>query len=556
MRRIQSENLAQLLNQLRFTPVKKRRKQLAEAEKLLKIVQQDKEYPFEFVSFKITGFPPKSTGISEIIKGAQLAEDLRIFIGKLSNQIAEPAGIQKEKIYSIEELAGKFGITTKTINRWRHKGLSTRRYIFNDGQKRFGFSESVVERFIQTQPELAKKSGDFQRMSTEEKRKIIKMAAELAGKTELSRHQIIQQISEKTGRSHETIRYTLINYDKANPEKPIFGEEKGAIDSERQSEIYRLYKQGVEIEELIKRFRRSKSSIYRIINRRRAKILAALKVEYIMSDEFLEEDADKKILSTQISPKKEEYAELKGSSLVEYLRALRNVRLLNRQQEFELFRRYNFLKYLAAKQRNAIIKPDVTGSELKKTEQYLAGAEKIKRMIIESNLLLVVNIARKHTQEPSLLMELISEGNVSLMKAVEKFDYTKGFRFSTFGSWVITKDFARKIPAEVEMRQKSETLQDVERDRRITAGTDFAAIERARASLVEVIRNELDEREQYIILNHFGLIGTGVKKSKKTLGQIGEDLQLSKERVRQLELAAIQKLRQTLSVEQFELLTE
>jgi RNA polymerase sigma factor (sigma-70 family) len=493
--------------------------------------------------------------ISEIINGRQLIEDLRIFIGKLSNQIAEPAGLQKEKIYSIEELAKNYGVSTKTINRWRTKGLPARRYIFNDSQKRFGFSHTDVERFINAHPELRIQSSSLKRITPEEKRKIIKTASELAEKKELSRHKIIRQISQKMGRSHETIRYTLINYDESNPDRPIFGGRRQVIDSEKAMEIYRLYKQGAKNAELVTRFRRSRSSIYRIINRRRAKMLALRKIEYIMSDEFLQEEVQTKILSEKLTKRNESFMELKEGGLVAYLRALRNVRLLNRQQEFELFRRYNFLKYLAAKKRSEKKEPISKGAVLKQIEKYLAEAESIKRMIIESNLLLVVNIARKHTKKEPLLMELISEGNVSLMRAVEKFDYTKGFRFSTFGSWVITKDFARKIPAEVE-RMKPQALQDVEMDRRKPAGTDFAAVEQARASLVEVIKNELDEREQYIILNHFGLTGTVVKKNKKTLGQIGEDLKLTKERVRQIELKAIQKLRQTLSIEQFELLKE
>ena len=90
---------------------------------------------------------------------------------------------------------------------------------------------------------------------------------------------------------------------------------------------------------------------------------------------------------------------------------------------------------------------------------------------------------------------------------------------------------------------------------RETATADFAAIERERRSLTQVIKNELNKREQYVILNHFGLTGSPIKKKKKTLMQIGEDLSLTKEWVRQIELLALQKLRQSLSSKEFELLT-
>ena len=66
--------------QLRFTPVSKRKKQLSEAVKLLEIIQKDKEYPYEFIYFRITGHQPNSGRVSEIITGEQLSEDLRIFI--------------------------------------------------------------------------------------------------------------------------------------------------------------------------------------------------------------------------------------------------------------------------------------------------------------------------------------------------------------------------------------------------------------------------------------------------------------------------------------------
>jgi len=81
------------------------------------------------------------------------------------------------------------------------------------------------------------------------------------------------------------------------------------------------------------------------------------------------------------------------------------------------------------------------------------------------------------------------------------------------------------------------------------------AVEKAHRSLAHVIKDNLNEREQYIIINHFGLLGSLVRKEKKTLKEIGDHLGLTKERVRQVELIALQKLRQSLSTEEFELLT-
>ncbi|GAF69100.1 unnamed protein product, partial [marine sediment metagenome] len=130
------------------------------------------------------------------------------------------------------------------------------------------------------------------------------------------------------------------------------------------------------------------------------------------------------------------------------------------------------------------------------------------------------------------------------------------FRFATYASWAIAKDYAHKIPASARPdKAATASLADIQRDLRTTEAAGVVAIERARRNLVQVIKDELNEREQYIILNHFGLVGSAIKRKKKTLQQIGRDLNLSRERVRQLELVALQKLRRSLSIEEFELLT-
>jgi RNA polymerase primary sigma factor len=563
MRKIQSEHLAELLGQLRFTPLKKRQKEVDAAEELLSIIDKEKEYPFEFVCFKITGYHPKTEVGKELLKGEVLADDLRIFISKLSGEVGSHVREQTEKVYTLEELAAKLNVSTKTINRWRKRGLVARKFIYDDYKKRLGFLESSVEKFLGNNPELISKAKDFKRLSNKEQELIIKKASELGTEKGKSRHQVIETIAEHLVRSHETIRYTIISYEKEHLNKKLFEKSAGVVGPTQAREIYKLYQQGVSIPELMKRFERTKSSIYRIIQTRRAKALLAKKIDFITSDEFTEEDSKSKILGKPIhitdiqDGKSSTTLVLEEESLPRYLETLKRTPLLNRQRELDLFRRYNFLKYLFCIERIGIKPSRALTRKLKELEGYLEEAEKIKNTIIESNLRLVVSIANRHTISGASLPDLISEGNMSLMNAVEKFDYTRGFRFTTFASWVITKDFARKIPAEAGRLDKSraDSLARVQRDLRMAAASGAAAVESAGRDLVQAIRNNLDEREQYVIINHFGLLGTLVKKEKKTLKQIGDDLGLTKERIRQIELIALQKLRQYLSIEEFELLT-
>jgi len=563
MRQIQNQSLSQLLLQFRFTPQKQRQKQLEAAEKLLLLIDEEKGYPFEFVCFRITGFHPKGAAEQQLIKGNELAEDLRIFISKLSGYLARPISEQTQKVYTIEELAAYFGVSTKTIHRWRRRDLIARKFIFDDGKKRFGFLQSVVDKFVKEKPNLVGRAKKFVRLTTGEKQLIIKQAAALAGRTKLSRHQIIDQIAAKMDRSHETVRYIILDYEKSNPDKPIFKRPAGVISPSQAGELYKLFKQGCSIRELMRRFNRSRSSIYRIINLRRARALLGRKIEFITSDEFLEENAGEKILAKPIDAGKsaprrsvESFEPASESLLPEYLQALRDTAVLNREREVELFRRYNYLKYLACITRVGIKPARVSSARLAEMENYLAEAEAIKKIIIEANLRLVVSIAGKHAGGGANFPELVSKGNLALTKAVEDFDYTRGIRFSKHASLNIAKEYAKVSGKSTELtRERAGSLANIQRYLKTTEAAGVVSIERARQSLVQVIKDELDENEQYIILNHFGLVGSLIRKKKKTLQQIGEDLGLTKERVRQIELVALQKLRHSLSIEEFELLT-
>ena len=287
-----------------------------------------------------------------------------------------------------------------------------------------------MDKFLVEHPALAEKAGHFSRVSESQKQKIMERACELSGETKMSRQRIIRQIAAETGRGQETIRYILLNYQKSIPAGGAAKLRQTArlLNPAEAAELDRLHKQGAGVKELMGRFGRSRSSIYRILKHRRAQSLLAKRIEYIASDEFAMPGAAEKIL---------------GGSPQRW-----NSPVLNRQEEMELFRKYNFLKYRAGVIREQIRTGSITSDMLDEIEKCLAEAEAAKKIIIEANLRLVVSVANKHTITGANISDLVSQGNVSLIKAAEKFDYTKGFRFSTYASWAISKDFAHRIPGQ------------------------------------------------------------------------------------------------------------
>src|SRR5207248_9428517 len=96
----------------------------------------------------------------------------------------------------------------------------------------------------------------------------------------------------------------------------------------------------------------------------------------------------------------------------------------------------------------------VRTQELNQVDDLLHEANGIKDQLIACNMRLVVSIAKRHSGQTDNFFELLSDGNVSLIRAVEKFDYSRGFKFSTYASWAIMKNFVRSIPEEKHRRER------------------------------------------------------------------------------------------------------
>ena len=202
--------------QTRYAPAARRQAQIANAQKLLGEVEPGKTYPYSYVSFRITDF--RSDAYPDLlILGEDLRHDLGLFIRRVERSVPPvPAEQTVEPMLTLEEVSKRFNVSTKTISRWRVKGLTARRVKVN-GRSQLGFPTAAVEKFVAEHKVLVEKGARFSHLTDAEKEDILRLARELrdAGGTLT---EVSKSIAIKLGRSPEAVRYTIKNFDNDHPE--------------------------------------------------------------------------------------------------------------------------------------------------------------------------------------------------------------------------------------------------------------------------------------------------------------------------------------------------
>jgi RNA polymerase sigma factor (sigma-70 family) len=537
--------------QVRFTPPQRRLEQLSRAERLLLEVEEGRQYPYQYVCFRVTDYRPDSYP-DLLIGGADLRHDLRLFIQEVARSIdpralvAQPVESLTEPVLTLEELSKKLNVSTKTINRWRRRGLIGVPVLCN-GRRQVGFLPSLLDLFLAANKDRVEKSARFSQMSEEEKEDILRRARRLSRVAGGNLTEVSRRIARRLGRSPETVRYTIKNFDRRHPEQALFPSVTGPLDDEAKQIIYNSYRRGIAVDQLAKRFRRTRTSMYRVINEVRAQQLLGQPLEYIHHEIFDDPSMEADILAPM--PDAEEYEARKHTmsapkDVPPELASCYDYPLLSKAQEQHLFRKMNFLKYKAGKLREQLDPARARIQDLKQIEDLQRQANDVKDLLIKANLRLVVSVAKKHLYKSDNIWELISDGNLSLMRAVEKFDFGRGNKFSTYATWAIMKNFARSIPEERTRRERyvtgHEDLFEVAPDNRSDEHEAEASAEMA-AHQVNRLLQYLQPRERDIIRMRAGLDDHA---KNMTLEEIGHELGITKERVRQLNVRAMKKLRE------------
>ncbi|HVT79451.1 MAG TPA: sigma-70 family RNA polymerase sigma factor [Phycisphaerae bacterium] len=539
------DKILELANQLTYSPAEKRREQLQFVIDLLPTIDPAKSYPWDFVHFRITSFQPR-THIDHVVAGNVLRADLASLIEFLSDTLSirvEEAAANGDAVLELEDVTRKFSVSSKTIQRWRKQGLIALRYLYPDGRRRLGFLESVVARFAADNRERVEKSANFKQLTEDEKKTIIEMAHRLAAHGNTCIKDISRCIGRQLQRSPETIRYTIRRHDKEHPENAVFAEPGAEPACKRTPDEPDVVLEAVEP---------TPQHLLRLQHE---------PIDYMPNPLFDHPDADNIILKVlpQEALARAQASVAAGANakasdvymarlprdLPAFLQDIFRQPVMPQELEIDCFRRMNYLKFRAARLQKNLNPLNPAASELAEIESLLAQSQELKNLILQSNLRVAVHVARKHQRADRPLIELVSDATIWVMRAIEKFDFARPTRFSTYAGYAIMKNFARDRAEQLTRRDARHVTGQEELLGAIADPQPDAQAEQLDAAALHsdlhTVLEDLSPRDRELLKQHYGL---DKAQPALSLSEISSQMGLTKTRVQQLEARALCKLRQ------------
>lgn len=280
------------------------------------------------------------------------------------------------------------------------------------------------------------------------------------------------------------------------------------------------------------------------------KILAK-EMDYIDSEEFRKPNAEKTIYDDAPPVQRPDvswYRPLMDDLAPSSSRSLKNAGtvLLTGAEERVLFLQYNYARFRVRELQKVVAGNEPTPEQAREVLKWYRTAVRYREQIAETNLALVLAMAKRTRMSEVDFADLVSEGNMALLRSVDKFDCGRGFKFSTYACRAILKAFSRQGMKLSKYRQRFPTDFDpaLEKSNHLETLRRQHELESAEEVKHVVLNNDADltDVEQTVIHHRFG-IDLPENQEPLTLEQVGQIIGVTKERVRQIQNKALEKIR-------------
>lgn len=448
------QSLADLTRQLLVSPPRKRIEQVRRAEKLHDEIDPQHNYPFDFVNYRITGFRTESEDM--VLVGEALGPDLRLLIDSLSHSVGMPPA-EKESVCLPSELAAQLNVSTKTIERWRKLGLRWRWVQPAGGGKRHKqvvFTRQAVDVFLSRYGDRVERAGRFRQMDEPARHQIMDQARQLAGEPGMSIYRVARRLARQSGRAVETIRLLLEHHERHADDDKIFVHHTGPLTPRQKRLIARAQRWGVPAAKIADHFRRSPSTIRRVVQQQRAAELRNVRIEYVSNPIFQRQDADRVLLllpagGVEVSPPPRVRAAL--AQLPERVRLIYDQTMLEAGDQKTRIVRLNYLKFKAAMLRATLNDRLPKKATMDQVDAYLEQATAERNRLAVACLPHVLLVARQHlgvrgSDMLGHLVDLLEMGNDQMFLAIDTYDATQAQAFEPFLAWSLKRRYAKYAP--------------------------------------------------------------------------------------------------------------
>lgn len=441
--------LADLLHELRYAPPETLARQMQAAEALLAEIDPQRNYPEDYVRFRITAFRGERGG-GALFVGSALMGDLAKFVERLSASLGwSVERYAPRQALLPTEVAERLSVSPVTLHRYRKEGLVAHQAVLNGTKPRLIYFEDAVDRFAQNHQRVIQSAAKFTRIDARTRERIILRANRYARTLDLSLNEAAKRLAKRFGRSHEGVRRLLQQHDRRNPQSAIFAD-VGPLTERQRRLILRAHDRAVPAPVLARRLSKAVNTIYRAAVEQRAERLRAWEMRCVELPTFRLEAAERVILSNAVVAQDLPVSLETGGEFTEWMEQARRPQLHDEVAETQCVAGLHFLLWSARNTVNALDRRQPRAADIDRAETRLRWATRLKAKLLaglRANLISTVeiHIGRKLAEAPTAEIEIGYRLMIdAAVRAIDLFDPSRQGRLVQVAIHSLRSDLARR----------------------------------------------------------------------------------------------------------------